>query len=163
MNNGSVQELSALCSVSGLCYTLKNVRVCTQSQAGLVVAQMEQRKYRTDLTDKQWAQVQAILPVARAGRTGRPRRWPACAPSGTPSSTKPATDAPGATCPTTCPRATWGGPAFGAGALTARLSRCTRPYARWCASKWAKRLSPRPALSTAKPYARRVKRGLPGL
>lgn len=36
---------------------------------------MERVKYSTDLTDAQWAQVQAVLPAARAGRTGRPRRW----------------------------------------------------------------------------------------
>jgi transposase len=33
--------------------------------------------YTTDLTDGQWAQLQAVLPPARSGRTGRPRRWPA--------------------------------------------------------------------------------------
>lgn len=38
---------------------------------------MDQITYTTDLTDVQWAQVQAVLPAARMGRTGRPRRWPA--------------------------------------------------------------------------------------
>jgi putative transposase len=38
---------------------------------------MERVKYSTDLTDVQWAHVQAVLPVALGGRTGRPRRWPA--------------------------------------------------------------------------------------
>jgi transposase len=37
---------------------------------------MEQARYTTDLTDGQWAQVQAVLPGARNGRSGRPRRWP---------------------------------------------------------------------------------------
>ena len=32
--------------------------------------------YSRDLTDAQWAQVQAVLPPAKLGRTGRPRRWP---------------------------------------------------------------------------------------
>ena len=38
---------------------------------------MERAKYSTDLSDAQWAQMQAVLPVAPSGRTGRPRRWPA--------------------------------------------------------------------------------------
>ena len=29
------------------------------------------------MTDTQWAQLPAVLPLARLGRTGRPRRWPA--------------------------------------------------------------------------------------
>jgi hypothetical protein len=150
------QLLPAAAARLGIYWT---VRACVQSKAGLVVAQMEQSKYTTDLTDGQWAQVQAVSPVARAGRTGRPRRWPARA----------VWDAIFYQARNGC---TWrnlphdlppGNVVFGAGAITARSSRCTRPYARWCASKWAKRPSPRPALSTAKPYARRVKRVLLGL
>jgi len=38
---------------------------------------MERAKYSTALSDAQWAQVQAVLPAALGGRTGRPRRWPA--------------------------------------------------------------------------------------
>ena len=38
---------------------------------------MERAKYSTDLSDAPWAQVQAVLPAAPSGRTGRPRRWPA--------------------------------------------------------------------------------------
>lgn len=34
------------------------------------------KRYSSDLTDAQWAQVQAVLPAAKLGRTGRPRRWP---------------------------------------------------------------------------------------
>ena len=35
---------------------------------------MERVKYTTDLTDAQWARVQAVLPAARTECTGRPRR-----------------------------------------------------------------------------------------
>lgn len=38
---------------------------------------MERAKYSTDLSDTQWAQVQAVLPRAPSRRTGRPRRWSA--------------------------------------------------------------------------------------
>ncbi|TGE14969.1 transposase [Hymenobacter elongatus] len=37
---------------------------------------MERERYTTDLTDEQWAQVHSVLPGARNGRGGRPRRWP---------------------------------------------------------------------------------------
>lgn len=37
---------------------------------------MERARYTTDLTDEQWARVQAALPGPRSGRSGRPRRWP---------------------------------------------------------------------------------------
>jgi putative transposase len=33
-------------------------------------------RYPSDLTDAQWARVQAVLPPARHGRTGRPRKYP---------------------------------------------------------------------------------------
>ena len=33
-------------------------------------------RYPTDLTDAQWARVQAVLPPAVDGRTGRPRKYP---------------------------------------------------------------------------------------
>ena len=33
-------------------------------------------RYPSDLTDAQWARVQAVLPPAVHGRTGRPRKYP---------------------------------------------------------------------------------------
>jgi transposase len=34
------------------------------------------RRYPSDLTDAQWAVVQAAMPPAKGGHTGRPRRYP---------------------------------------------------------------------------------------
>lgn len=31
--------------------------------------------YATDLTDAQWQTIQALMPTAKNGRTGRPRKW----------------------------------------------------------------------------------------
>ena len=38
---------------------------------------MERQPYSTDLTDAQWEKIEPLLPRARNGRTGRPRKWPA--------------------------------------------------------------------------------------
>ena len=37
---------------------------------------MERKAYSTDLTDAQWQHLQACLPKARNGRTGRRRKYP---------------------------------------------------------------------------------------
>jgi len=37
---------------------------------------MKNQRYTTDLTDRQWKLLQAVLPMARNGRTGRPRKYP---------------------------------------------------------------------------------------
>lgn len=37
---------------------------------------MERKSYPTDLTDAQWARVEAAMPAAKGGRTGRPRKYP---------------------------------------------------------------------------------------
>jgi putative transposase len=36
----------------------------------------ERKAYPSDLTDEQWQQIQAVLPKAKEGRTGRPRKYP---------------------------------------------------------------------------------------
>ncbi len=36
---------------------------------------MERGIYSTDLTDKQWQRIESLLPVAKNGRTGRPRKY----------------------------------------------------------------------------------------
>lgn len=36
---------------------------------------MKRRPYATDLTDAQWARLRSVLPAAKNGRTGRPRRY----------------------------------------------------------------------------------------
>jgi putative transposase len=37
---------------------------------------MERKPYPTDLTDAQWEKIQAVMPRARGGKTGRPRTYP---------------------------------------------------------------------------------------
>lgn len=37
---------------------------------------MQRRPYPSDLTDAQWAVIQAVMPPAQGGRTGRPRVYP---------------------------------------------------------------------------------------
>lgn len=37
---------------------------------------MERKPYPTDLTDAQWEKVQAVIPKAKGGKTGRPRIYP---------------------------------------------------------------------------------------
>ena len=37
---------------------------------------MERQPYDSDLTDEQWKIVQAAMPKAKGGRTGRPRKYP---------------------------------------------------------------------------------------
>jgi len=37
---------------------------------------MERLPYPSDLTDPQWQCIQAVLPTAKEGRTGRPRKYP---------------------------------------------------------------------------------------
>jgi putative transposase len=37
---------------------------------------MERRTYPSDLTDAQWETIQAVLPQAKNGRTGRPPKYP---------------------------------------------------------------------------------------
>lgn len=37
---------------------------------------MERRTYSTDLTDAQWQKIEAVLPPAKGGRTGRRRKYP---------------------------------------------------------------------------------------
>ncbi len=37
---------------------------------------MRRRPYATDLTDAQWERLRSVLPRAKNGRTGRPRRYP---------------------------------------------------------------------------------------
>ena len=37
---------------------------------------MARLAYPRDLTDAQWQQLQAVLPKAKGGRTGRPRKYP---------------------------------------------------------------------------------------
>ena len=37
---------------------------------------MRRRSYATDLTDAQWKRLRSVLPAAKNGRTGRPRRYP---------------------------------------------------------------------------------------
>lgn len=36
---------------------------------------MERKAYPSDLTDPQWQQIEALLPKAKGGRTGRPRTY----------------------------------------------------------------------------------------
>jgi len=36
---------------------------------------MERNRYSTDLTDKQWQQIEKLMPSAKHGRTGRPRKY----------------------------------------------------------------------------------------
>lgn len=67
---------------------------------------MERLAYPSDLTDDQWHKIEAVLPPARGGRTGRRRKYPLRevwnavfyqARTGT----RPAPAARGGTCPTT--------------------------------------------------------------
>ena len=37
---------------------------------------MSRPAYPTDLSDEEWQTIQAVLPQAKNGRTGRPRKWP---------------------------------------------------------------------------------------
>jgi transposase len=37
---------------------------------------MERQPYPSDLTDKQWAILQSVVPKAKGGRTGRPSKYP---------------------------------------------------------------------------------------
>ena len=37
---------------------------------------MNRPAYPTDLSDEEWQTIQAVLPQAKNGRTGRPRKWP---------------------------------------------------------------------------------------
>jgi putative transposase len=37
---------------------------------------MSRTPYPSDLTDDEWQKVQAVLPPAKSGKTGRPRRYP---------------------------------------------------------------------------------------
>jgi len=37
---------------------------------------MERRSYPSDLTDEQWREVESVIPAAKGGRTGRPRKYP---------------------------------------------------------------------------------------
>ena len=37
---------------------------------------MERKAYPSDLSDAQWQQIQGLLPKAKGGRTGRPRKYP---------------------------------------------------------------------------------------
>ncbi len=36
---------------------------------------MERQSYSTDLSDAQWSLIEKILPPAKNGRTGRPRKY----------------------------------------------------------------------------------------
>ena len=36
---------------------------------------MERQSYSTDLSDAQWALIEPLLPLAKGGRTGRPRKY----------------------------------------------------------------------------------------
>ena len=36
---------------------------------------MERKSYPSDLTDEEWKRVEAVLPAAKGGRTGRPRKY----------------------------------------------------------------------------------------
>ena len=36
---------------------------------------MERKSYPSDLSDEQWALVESVLPPAKQGRSGRPRKW----------------------------------------------------------------------------------------
>lgn len=37
---------------------------------------MERHSYATDLSDDEWALIEPLLPLAKGGRTGRPRKYP---------------------------------------------------------------------------------------
>ena len=37
---------------------------------------MERSAYPSDLSDAQWQKIEAVLPPAKGGRTGRPRKYP---------------------------------------------------------------------------------------
>lgn len=36
---------------------------------------MERQRYSTDLSDAQWQRIEKLLPLAKNGRTGRPRKY----------------------------------------------------------------------------------------
>ncbi len=37
---------------------------------------MTRQGYPSDLTDEEWQKIESVLPVAKGGRTGRPRKYP---------------------------------------------------------------------------------------